>query len=42
MVPMSDFVRRGAEAFPDVVGPIYKEINELFGTDIPVPTAGGN
>ncbi|MFW2389501.1 MAG: guanitoxin biosynthesis MBL fold metallo-hydrolase GntH [Polyangiales bacterium] len=42
MVPLSDFVRGGAEAFPDVVGPIYEEINERFGSDIPVPSAGGN
>ena len=42
MVPMSDFVRGGGEAFPDVVRQIYEEINELYGTDIPVPTGGGN
>jgi ribonuclease Z len=42
MVPMSDFVRGGAEAFPDVVRQIYEEINQLYGTDIPVPAAGQN
>lgn len=40
MVPMSDFVRSGAQAMPDVVGPIYAEINERFGTNIPVPGTG--
>ena len=42
MVPMSDFVRGGGEAFPDVVEQIYDEINELYGTDIPLPAAGQN
>ncbi len=41
-IPMSDFVRGGAEAFPDVVSQIYEEINELYGTDIQVPAAGQN
>jgi ribonuclease Z len=36
-IPMSDFVRGGGEDFPDVVGPIYDEINQRFGTSIPVP-----
>ena len=40
MVPMSDFVLDGAEHFPDVVAPIYDEINELYGTNIPVPGGG--
>ena len=37
MVPMSDFVRSGEQRMPDVVGPIYDEINKLYGTDIQVP-----
>ena len=37
MVPMSKFVRSGAERMQDVVAPIYAEINKLYGTDIPVP-----
>ena len=40
MVPMSDFVRSGAQPMRDVVEPIYAEINERYGTDIPVPGAG--
>ena len=42
MIPMSDFVMGGAQAMPDVVGPIYDEINRLYGTNIPVPDGGGN
>jgi len=37
MVPMSDFVRPGEQPMPDVVGPIYAEINKLYGTDKKVP-----
>ena len=37
MVPMSDFVRSGEQPMPEVVGPIYAEINKLYGTDIKVP-----
>ena len=37
MVPMSDFVRSGEQPMPEVVGPIYAEINKLYGTDIQVP-----
>ncbi len=42
IVPMSDFVRGGAQAMPDVVSPIYDEINRLYGTNIPLPDEGGN
>ncbi len=41
MVPMSGFVRGGERAMPDVVGPIYDEINRLYGTDIQMPGAAG-
>jgi len=40
MVPMSDFVRGGAREMADVIVPIYDEINELYGTNIPVPGDG--
>jgi ribonuclease Z len=40
LVPMSDFVLSGARAMPDIVGPIYDEINKLYGTDIQVPGDG--
>ena len=33
MIPMSDFVTSGAENFPEVLQPIWDEINELYGTD---------
>lgn len=42
MVPFSDFVRGGGLAMPDVVGPIYDEINQRYGTDIQMPGADGN
>ena len=32
-IPFSDFVRSGALGFPEVVGPIYDEINRIYGTD---------
>jgi ribonuclease Z len=37
MVPMSEFVRSGGRQMEDVVGQIYAEINERYGTDIEVP-----
>lgn len=40
MVPMSDFIKGGAEIFSDVVNQIYEEINNLYGTDIQVPSVG--
>ncbi len=33
MIPFSDFIKSGALGFPEVVGPIYSEINEIYGTD---------
>jgi ribonuclease Z len=33
VVPMSDFTLSGVVPFPEVVGPIYEEINEIYGTD---------
>ena len=32
-IPFSDFTRSGALGFPEVVQPIYDEINEIYGTD---------
>ena len=32
-IPMSDFVKSGALGFPEIVGPIYDEINAIYGTD---------
>ncbi len=32
-IPFSDFTISGALGFPEVVGPIYDEINEMYGTD---------
>ncbi len=32
-IPISDFTRSGAEGLPEIVGPIYDEINEKYGTD---------
>lgn len=32
-IPMSEFTLSGRKAFPDVVGPLYEEINEIYGTD---------
>ncbi len=31
--PFSDFILSGREPFPEVVNPIYEEINKLYGTD---------
>ncbi len=33
-IPISDFTKSGAIAMPEVVGPIFKEINDIYGTDI--------
>jgi hypothetical protein len=30
---MSEFITSGAVGFPEIVGPIYDEINEMYGTD---------
>ena len=32
-IPISDFTRSGAVPLPEIVGPIYDEINEIYGTD---------
>jgi ribonuclease Z len=32
-IPFSDFTKSGALGFPEIVGPIYDEINEKYGTD---------
>jgi ribonuclease Z len=37
LVPMSDFIKDGNVAFPEVVQPIYDEINEIYGTDLKMP-----
>ena len=33
VIPFSDFTKSGAVGFPEVVQPIYDEINELYDTD---------
>ena len=33
MIPMTDFIATGRRAFPEVVQPIYDDINERYGTD---------
>jgi ribonuclease Z len=32
-IPISDFVKSGFELFPEVIGPIWEEINKKYGTD---------
>jgi ribonuclease Z len=32
-IPMSDFTKSGALVFPEVVQPIYDEVNQIYGTD---------
>jgi hypothetical protein len=32
-IPMSEFTLSGRHAFPEVVAPLYEEINEIYGTD---------
>ena len=32
-IPMSDFTLSGRRPFPDVVAPIYDEVNQLYGTE---------
>ncbi len=34
MIPFSDFTKSGALPMPEVVGPIFDEINEKYGTEI--------
>jgi len=33
MIPMTDFIATGRLTFPEVVQPIYDEINAQYGTD---------
>ncbi len=37
MIPMSDFISSGHLRYPEVVQPIYDEINEMYGTDHQLP-----
>jgi ribonuclease Z len=37
-IPFSDDIDAGKLSFPDVVGPIYEEINEIYGTDYKPPS----
>ena len=37
MVPMTDFIATGRLAFPEVVQPIYDDINKKYGTDYKLP-----
>jgi ribonuclease Z len=32
-IPISDFTKSGVVALPDVVGPIYDEVNKIYGTN---------
>ena len=32
-IPISDFIKSGAVGMPEVVGPIYDEVNKKYGTD---------
>ena len=34
LIPFSDFTKSGALPMPEVVGPIFAEINEKYGTQI--------
>ncbi|MGI9243450.1 MAG: guanitoxin biosynthesis MBL fold metallo-hydrolase GntH [Verrucomicrobiales bacterium] len=34
MIPFSDFTKAGIEKYPEVLGPIWEEINEKYGTDL--------
>jgi len=33
-IPFSDFTRSGALGLPEVVGPIFDEINQKYGTNV--------
>ncbi len=39
MIPMSVFISTGHLAFPEIVQPIYDNINEMYGTDHQLPGA---
>ena len=32
-IPISDFTKSGAMPLPEIVGPLYEEINKIYGTD---------
>jgi hypothetical protein len=34
MIPFSDFTKSGALPMPEVVGPIFDEVNEKYGTKV--------
>jgi hypothetical protein len=34
MIPFSDFTKSGALPLPEVVGPIFEEVNEKYGTNV--------
>jgi ribonuclease Z len=34
MIPFSEFTKSGALPMPEVVGPIFDEVNEKYGTDV--------
>jgi ribonuclease Z len=34
MIPFSDFTKSGALPMPEVVGPIFDEVNEKYGTEV--------
>ena len=33
-IAFSEFILSGREAFPEIVGPIYDEVNEIYGTEL--------
>ena len=37
LIPFSELMKSGKLPFPEIVEPIYKEINELYGTDLKPP-----
>ncbi|OEU64221.1 MAG: hypothetical protein BA867_04755 [Desulfobacterales bacterium S5133MH16] len=37
LIPMTDFILSGHEAFPEIVQPIYDEMNKKHGTNIKLP-----
>ena len=36
-VPLSDFLRSGLNAYPEVLNPIWEEVNKKHGTDLKPP-----
>ena len=37
LIPFSDLMESGKLPFPEIVEPLYEEINELYGTDLKPP-----